>query len=177
MPRPTLVRGRPPRHLRDHHPSPQVHDRLCLFASTQPPVKLAEQLGGGQFGTVHKASLTDPLLPAGAPAYLVAAKSVKLGAPTDEANALLDEADIDPATAFAMRSLMVSDYRRIVLADPGLPDELVPPGWPERRAAHIAARLYRSLVGPSDSQLAAVCVTGTGSIILRAEAYANRFAS
>ena len=95
----------------------------------------------------------------------------------DLANALLDEAEIDPATAFAMRSLMVSDYRRIVLADPGLPDELVPPGWPERRAAHIAARLYRSLVGPSDTQLAAVCVTGTGSIILRAEAYANRFVS
>ena len=92
------------------------------------------------------------------------------------AHSVVDACGIDAATAFAVRSLMVSDYRRIVLADPGLPDELVPAEWPERRAADVAARLYRSLVGPSDQQLAAACITSAGSLVLQPEAYANRFA-
>ncbi|NCG38074.1 MAG: phenylacetic acid degradation operon negative regulatory protein PaaX [Actinobacteria bacterium] len=94
----------------------------------------------------------------------------------DLADSVVDARGIDAATAFAVRSLMVSDYRRIVLADPGLPDELVPAEWPERRAADVAARLYRSLVGPSDQQLAAACITSAGSLVLQPEAYANRFA-
>ncbi len=84
--------------------------------------------------------------------------------------------EIKPDTAFAVRSLMVSDYRRIVLADPGIPEELVPAGWPERRAFEVAAQLYRALIGPSDERLAATCVTGAGPLALHPEAYASRFA-
>lgn len=85
--------------------------------------------------------------------------------------------DINPDTAFAVRSLMVSDYRRIVLADPGIPEELVPADWPERDAFDVAAQLYRALVAPSDERLAATCITGSGPLRLHAEAYTNRFAA
>ena len=84
--------------------------------------------------------------------------------------------DVDPSAAFAIRSLMVSDYRRIVLADPGLPDELVPDDWPERTAAEVATQLYRALLGPSDMQLTATCITGAGALELNRGAYATRFA-
>jgi len=82
---------------------------------------------------------------------------------------------IDPAVAFALRTLMVSDYRRIVLADPGVPAELVPENWPERDAAEIAAGLYRALAAPSDRRLAQIGVTVDGPLVPRSDGYANRF--
>ncbi len=97
----------------------------------------------------------------------------------DRYRALADSAAtspaIDPALAFAVRSLMVSDYRRIVLADPGVPAELVPTSWPERRAADVAGRLYRLLVAPSDERLSTVGVTIDGPLVLRDGAYDTRF--
>lgn len=47
-------------------------------------------------------------------------------------------ADPDEA-AFAARFHLVHEWRKFLFADPGLPDELLPPDWPGRRAAEVFA--------------------------------------
>ena len=51
----------------------------------------------------------------------------------------------DEQTAFVVRSELVHSWRKFLFSDPGLPDELLPPDWPGRRAAAFfdehAARL------------------------------------
>ncbi len=75
----------------------------------------------------------------------------ELGASYDEwlvdAKALVDEADGPESDeqAFAVRSLLVHEWRKFLFRDPGLPAELLPPGWAGTRAAeffdHHANRL------------------------------------
>lgn len=55
--------------------------------------------------------------------------------------------------AVAARALLVHDWRRIVLRDPGLPAELLPPDWPGEAARGIARRIYRLLRDPSEAWL------------------------
>jgi len=45
--------------------------------------------------------------------------------------------------AFILVTLMIHEYRRILLRDPQLPGELLPPGWAGHGARDLAARLYR----------------------------------
>jgi phenylacetic acid degradation operon negative regulatory protein len=48
-------------------------------------------------------------------------------------------ADVDPdERAFAVRSLLVHEWRKFLFTDPGLPAELLPPDW----AGHEAARFF-----------------------------------
>lgn len=47
-------------------------------------------------------------------------------------------ADPDEA-AFAARFHLVHEWRKFLFADPGLPDELLPPDWPGREAADLFA--------------------------------------
>ena len=56
--------------------------------------------------------------------------------------------DIEAATpleAYALRTMLVHELRRIRLRAPDMPAELLPPGWIGDRAYHLAAGLYRRL--------------------------------
>ena len=59
----------------------------------------------------------------------------------DNADALLDRAssaDDDPdREAFAARFHLVHEWRKFLFTDPGLPEELLPEGWPGRTAAAL----------------------------------------
>jgi phenylacetic acid degradation operon negative regulatory protein len=90
----------------------------------------------------------------------------ELGASYDEwlvdAKSLVDEAD-GPETdeqAFAIRSLLVHEWRKFLFRDPGLPAELLPPGWAGTRAAeffdHHADRL-----APAARRFVERCLTTT----------------
>ncbi|GAB3456888.1 phenylacetic acid degradation operon negative regulatory protein PaaX [Massilia terrae] len=48
----------------------------------------------------------------------------------------------DAATAFAIRTLLVHAYRRVLLHDPRLPLELLPPVWPGTYAYELARAIY-----------------------------------
>ncbi len=52
--------------------------------------------------------------------------------------------------AVAARTLLIHDWRRIVLRDPGLPAELLPADWPGEEARALARKIYRALAGPSE---------------------------
>ena len=58
-----------------------------------------------------------------------------------------------PADAMAARTLMIHDWRRIVLRDPGLPEVLLPTGWPGFAARKTAAAIYRVLLPSSEAWL------------------------
>lgn len=65
-------------------------------------------------------------------------------------------ATLDEARAAKLRLLVVSTFRRVVLADPMLPDELVPTDWTGHRARDEAARVYRAIARRADHHLAVV---------------------
>lgn len=51
--------------------------------------------------------------------------------------------------AFTLRTLLIHEYRRILLKDPGLPLALLPEAWPGREAVLLTRDLYRLLAMPA----------------------------
>ena len=77
--------------------------------------------------------------------------------------------------AFVLRTLLVHDYRRLLLRDPELPDELLPANWHGRAAQALAAELYRSVAPASQAHLANELLTADGRHPPALPAYARRF--
>lgn len=57
----------------------------------------------------------------------------------------LDLPELSPIDAFTLRTMVVHDLRRIRLADPELPAELLGPKWPGHSALNLAAAIYRGV--------------------------------
>lgn len=67
---------------------------------------------------------------------------------------VLEEAgSLAPLDAIAARTLLIHDWRRVVLRDPGLPAELLPGDWPGEAARALARAVYRALVPASEAWL------------------------
>jgi phenylacetic acid degradation operon negative regulatory protein len=60
---------------------------------------------------------------------------------------------VSPEQAIVARMLIIHDWRRIVLRDPGLPFELLPADWPGEQARSTVRRIYDSLLPASESWL------------------------
>jgi phenylacetic acid degradation operon negative regulatory protein len=71
-------------------------------------------------------------------------------------------AKLVPERAFGLRILLIHDYRRLLLRDPGLPGDLLPADWHGREARALCARLYRALAEPSQAHLRAVLRSADG---------------
>jgi phenylacetic acid degradation operon negative regulatory protein len=71
----------------------------------------------------------------------------------DPLDRALAESGLDQAHAFVARILLIHDYRRIILRDPLLPPEILPPDWPGEAARALCAALYRRLLGSSERWL------------------------
>lgn len=52
--------------------------------------------------------------------------------------------------AFVLRILLVHDYRRLLLKDPVLPDQLLPGDWNGTQARILAATIYRQIASSAD---------------------------
>lgn len=65
----------------------------------------------------------------------------------------LGKCQLEGATAFLARSLLIHDYRRLLLRDPELPAELLPPLWPGEQVRHLCRTLYPRLLQASESYL------------------------
>lgn len=66
----------------------------------------------------------------------------------------LEVPGMTPASAFFTRTLLIHEYRKVLLRDPQLPTALLPADWPGDKARQLCEALYRSLAVSSDVFLA-----------------------
>lgn len=66
--------------------------------------------------------------------------------------------------AFCLRTLIVHDYRRAVLVDPGLPTTLVPEHWMGERAYTLARTIHSEVSAAADRHVRASCVGIEGTL-------------
>lgn len=75
-----------------------------------------------------------------------------------------DGTPADAQEAMVARMVLVHEWRRVVLRDPGLPAAILPPDWPGHAARSRAAALYEALYTPSKSWLDAHGSTPEGPL-------------
>lgn len=78
-------------------------------------------------------------------------------------------------TAFAVRTLLIQEYRKVLLRDPQLPAELLPADWHGTSAYQLCRNLYRAVCKPADDYLSEVMETAEGPLPPPAAAYFARF--
>lgn len=83
---------------------------------------------------------------------------------------------LDPELCFAVRVLLIHDYRRVLLRDPLLPDELLPANWPGLAARALCRNLYRLTTGPAERHILDVLETPDGPAPEAATFFHARFA-
>ena len=82
---------------------------------------------------------------------------------------------LDPKLAFQIRTLLVQEYRRILLRDPLLPAEMLPAGWHGTSAYQLCRNLYRLVYGPADEFMSAALETAEGPLPPPAPEFFERF--
>jgi phenylacetic acid degradation operon negative regulatory protein len=84
--------------------------------------------------------------------------------------------DLDGEAAFVARTLMIHDFRRILLRDPELPAELLPTKWPGQQARDLCRFLYRGLLGASEAYLDQQLQLASGEVPEVSAPLSQRFA-
>jgi phenylacetic acid degradation operon negative regulatory protein len=88
----------------------------------------------------------------------------------------LDRGDgIEPETAFVARTLLIHDYRRVLLQDTPLPEALLPTDWPGAEAQALTGRCYKALAGASVDYITTRLESGDGLMPTPGAAFAERF--
>ncbi len=77
--------------------------------------------------------------------------------------------------AFVLRTLLIHDYRRILLKDPQLPHDLLPDGWAGSTARDLCAGLYGAIAEHADAHVTGLMETYSGTIREPSPAYHQRF--
>ena len=87
----------------------------------------------------------------------------------------LDNGKPSPQACFRLRTLLIHHYRRALLRDPGLPDELLPPHWPGAAARLLCRNLYRLVHEGAEVYLARTLETADGPLPDADQSYFERF--
>lgn len=89
--------------------------------------------------------------------------------------ALRGNISLDPETCFVVRTLLMHAYRRVLLRDPKLPDELLPTNWSGTAARSLCRNLYRLVQAAAEQHLAATLETADGAAPAAHPIYFKRF--
>ena len=81
----------------------------------------------------------------------------------------------DDRTAFQIRTLMIQEYRRILLRDPLLPAEMLPAGWHGTAAYQLCRNLYRLIYSQADNFMTGEFETADGPLPPPAPQFYDRF--
>lgn len=77
--------------------------------------------------------------------------------------------------AFQIRTLLIQEYRRILLRDPLLPAEMLPSGWHGTAAYQLCRNLYRKIYAPADEFMSDDFETADGPLPPPAPEFFHRF--
>jgi len=80
-----------------------------------------------------------------------------------------------PADAFVARTLLIHQYRRILLKDPQLPDELLPTGWNGEKARKLVSQAYHNLTPTADLFITEMMQNSNGKSPETTSSYQERF--
>ncbi|NCF51940.1 phenylacetic acid degradation operon negative regulatory protein PaaX [Gammaproteobacteria bacterium] len=82
---------------------------------------------------------------------------------------------VKPQTAFLVRTLLIQEYRKVLLRDPQLPAELLPAGWHGTAAYQLCRNLYLAVYREADDYLSATMETADGPLPPPSGAFMKRF--
>ena len=82
---------------------------------------------------------------------------------------------IDAKLGFQIRTLLIQEYRRILLRDPLLPAEMLPAGWHGTSAYQLCRNLYRLVYQPADDFMSTALETAEGPLPPPAPEFFERF--
>ena len=85
----------------------------------------------------------------------------------------LDE--VSEQDAFLLRTVLIHDYRRLLLRDPELPEVLLPVDWPGQQARLLCKELYKRLEPLSNRHLDKLLCLADGTVPAEDAAFAERF--
>lgn len=83
--------------------------------------------------------------------------------------------NLDPEQCFLVQTLVMHDFRRALLHDPQLPDQLMPSDWSGVVARQLCRDLYRLTYRLAQQHLIAVCETPNGPLPVAAPYFFERF--
>jgi len=84
-------------------------------------------------------------------------------------------ADCSPQQAFMIRTLLIHDYRRVLLRDPTLPVEVLPTDWPGSAARLLCRNIYRATASSAEHHIMATLETADGPLPLASQVFHDRF--
>lgn len=82
---------------------------------------------------------------------------------------------LDPRDAFVLRTLLIHEYRRLLLKSTELPPVLLPAQWPGHAARDLTAALYRRLHAPASSYCQSALENALGPLPPPSTAFLTRF--
>ncbi|MDH3611710.1 MAG: phenylacetic acid degradation operon negative regulatory protein PaaX [Gammaproteobacteria bacterium] len=85
------------------------------------------------------------------------------------------DAKVSPKTAFLVRTLLIQEYRKVLLRDPQLPAELLPSGWHGTAAYQLCRNLYLAVYAQADNYLSETMETASGPLPQPDRSFMQRF--
>ena len=82
---------------------------------------------------------------------------------------------LDPEDAFQLRTLLIHEYRRILLRDSDLPIELLPANWVGAKAHNLITNMYQLCREPAELYLQEKMVTAEGALPKAGASFLQRF--
>jgi len=82
---------------------------------------------------------------------------------------------LSPQNAFQVRTLLIQEYRKILLRDPLLPSEMLPDEWHGIRAYKLCRDLYQNVFRAADEFLTEIMETTNGPLPPLSEDFFKRF--
>jgi len=83
--------------------------------------------------------------------------------------------EVEPKAAFIVRTLLVQEYRKVLLRDPQLPAELLPSNWHGSSAYQLCRNLYQAVYKQADRYLTATMETAEGPLPPSNKSFLQRF--
>ena len=85
------------------------------------------------------------------------------------------DAKMPPKSAFVVRTLLIQEYRKVLLRDPQLPAELLPAGWHGTAAYQLCRNLYQAVYAAADDYLTETMETAEGPLPPPGAGFMRRF--